>query len=78
MVAQPDGFEIGEEELVEAILEPDALIAVAEAADDELDEDDEDIEDGDELMNDDEEIAANLHEKMTFGPDDGISPYDSD
>ena len=82
MAAQPSGFEIGDEELAEAIVEAEALVAAAEATDDELDEDededDEDIEDDEALLDDDEEIAADLPEKMTFGPDDDIPPYESD
>ena len=68
----------GDEELVEAIVEAEALVAAVEAADDELDEDGEDIEDDDDLMDDDEEIAADLYEEMTFGPNDGILPYEFD
>ena len=30
------------------------------------------------MMDDDEEIAVDLPEEMTFGPDDDISPYESD
>ena len=72
MAAQPDGFEIGEEELAKAIVVAEALVVAAEVVGDELDEDDEDIED------DDGEIAADLPEKMIFGSDDDIQPYKSD
>ena len=75
---QPDGFVIGEEELAEAIVEAEALAAAAEIAEDNLDEDDEDIEDNEDWMDDDEEIAANLPEVMTFEPDDDILPCKSD
>ena len=78
MAAQPDGFRIGNEELAEAIIEAKALAAVAEVADDNLDEDDGDIEDGDDLMDDEKEIAVDLPEEMTFRPDDDIPPYESD
>ena len=36
------------------------------------------IEDDEALLDDDEEIAADLPEEMTFGPDDDILPYESD
>ena len=72
MAVQPDGFVIGEDKLEKAIVEAEALAAVAKIADDDLDEDD------DDLMDDDEEIAADLPEEMTFGPDDDILPYESD
>ena len=75
MAAQPGGVQIGEEELAEAIVKAEALVAVA---DDELDDDDEDIEDDEALMDDDEEIAADLPEEMIFGPDDDIPPYEFD
>ena len=78
MAAQPGGFEIGDEELAEAIAIPEALVATTEATDDELDEDDEDIKDDDALMDYDVEIAADLPEEMIFGSDDGIPPYESD
>ena len=55
----------------------EALIAAAEAAKDELDGDDADIEDDEALMDDDEEIAVDLPEEMIFGPDDDIPPYES-
>ena len=61
------------EELAEAIVEAEALVAAAEIANDDLDEDDEDIED-----DDDKKIAADLPEEMTFGLDDDIPPYESD
>ena len=35
MAAQPDGFEIREEEFAKAIVEAEALVAAAEVADDE-------------------------------------------
>ena len=82
MAAQSSGFEIGDEELAEAIVEAEALVAAAEAADDELDEDaveeDEEIEDNEALPDDDEEIAADLPEELSFGPDDDVPPYESD
>ena len=51
MAAQPDGFVIEEEELVEAIVEAQAFAAAVEIAKDDLD-DDEDIGDADDLMDD--------------------------
>ena len=72
MAAQP------EEELADAIVEAEALAAIVEVADDNLDEDDEDIEGGDDLMADDEEIAADLPDEMTYKLDDDIPPYKSD
>ena len=77
MATQPGGFEIGDEELAEAIVVAEAFVAAVEAVNDELVEDDEDIEDDDALMDNDEEIAADLPEEMTFGPNDGILPYES-
>ena len=91
MATQLDGFVIGEKELVEAIAMAEALVAtveavddeidddivVAEATDDELDKDDEDIDGDDALMDDNEEIAADLPEEMIFGSDDDIPPYES-
>ena len=78
MVAQPDAFEIGDKELVEVIVEAEALVVATEAANNELEEDGEDIEDDDDLMDDDEEIAADLPEEMIFRSDDDVSPYESD
>ena len=67
MAAQPDYFDIGADELVEAMIQAQALAVDAEAANDELDEvgdNDEDLEDVGDLMDewidDDEEIAADL------------------
>ena len=76
MVAQTDGFMIGEEELAEAIVEAQALVATAEIAEDGLD-DEEDVGDDDDMMDDDEEIAVDPPEEMTFGPDDDTPPYES-
>ena len=45
----------------------EALVVATEAADGELDEDDEDIEDDDDLINEDEEIAADLPKEMILG-----------
>ena len=78
MAAQPDGFVIGEEELAEAIVEAEALVVVAKVANDELNEDDEHIEGDDDLMDDNEEMVADLLEKMIFGSDDDVPPYESD
>ena len=76
MATQPDGFVIGEEELAKAIIEVKAHVTTIEVVDDNLDEDVENIEDGENLMDDDDEIVANLPEEMTFGPDDDIPPYE--
>ena len=88
MVAQPDGFVIGEEELVEAIVEAKALAVAVEAVahdivegiDDVVDDEDEDDDGGMILadMDEDEEIAIDVPEKIIFGPDDGIPPYEFD
>ena len=83
MATQPDNFVIREKQLVEAIVEVQALVAAVEIAEDDLD-DDEDIGDDDDLMgddyvmDDDEEIAADPLEEMTFGPDDDVPPCESD
>ena len=68
---------IGKEELAEAIVEAQALVAAVEIAEDDLD-DDKDIGDDDDAMDDDKEIAADPPEEMTFGPNDDILPYESD
>ena len=78
MAAQPDSFVIGEEELVESIVEAVALATATGVADHDLNEADEDIEGGEDLMDDDEDIAVDLPDEMTFGHDDDIPPYESD
>ena len=69
MAVQSDGFVIREGDLFEAIAKTEALTAIDEAVDEDLDEEDGDVEDGDDLMDDDEEIV--------FGPDDDIPPFES-
>ena len=78
MAAQPNGLVTGDDELAEAIVEAEALVATTKIAEDDLGGDDEDVEGYDGLMDDDEEIAADLPEEMTFEPDDDIPPYESD
>ena len=46
MASQPNGFMVGDEELAQAIADVEALVATVKVANDNLDEDDEDIEDG--------------------------------
>ena len=53
MAAQPDDFDIGVDELAEAMIQAQALVVDVEAADDEIDEvgdDDEDLEDVGDLI----------------------------
>ena len=69
---------IDEEELVKAIVKAAALAVVAKIAEDDLGKDDKDVEDNEDWMVDGEEIAADLPEEMTFGPDDDFLPYESD
>ena len=68
---------IGEKELAKAMVEATAIPAVAEIAEDELDND-EDVRDDDDVMDDNEEIATDPPEEMTFRSDDDVSPYESD
>ena len=72
MATQPNGFMI-REELAEAMVDAVALVAISEIVEDDLDEDDEDIEDNNDMMDNDEEIAADLLEEMTFCPTSLIS-----
>ena len=77
MAAQPNGFVIGEGELVEAIVEAATLSTAAKIAEDDLGEDDEDVGEDIDQMDDDDEIAVDLPEEMTCEPDDDIPPYES-
>ena len=47
-------------------------------AEDDLGEDDKDVEGNNDLMDNDEEIAVDILEELTFGLDDNILPYKSD
>ena len=58
---------IWDEELAGAIVEAEALAAAVEIAYDDLDKDDKDIENDDDLMEDEKEIAVDLPEEWLLG-----------